>query len=708
MTSIVKLHQIDGKSIIIDNEGNIIAEDIHNADEIMSGDKLIIRFFTQDNEYSFIDSSGLFFKKYSYLEYDIVSELIPPNCDIYKICKNGKYGIINTYEYDERVSHCIFDEIIFLQSNIFNDSDIVKLKREGKYSLMHGYGKYDSCKEYDFIYTPIQPLEKYIICQDGKFGFIDARTLEEIVVPKFDSIEELCVYYNCNVEKYTKDMYVTDREIDLQRISVPNLHYSYIIDANKIVSGEWGGNGELLMDYRSGEIYVHYLYYSPMSKELPINMYGYFYNLFDSRKYDVVIHTIGNYYLVSKDAKWGLIDDEFHLLLDICYDGIRMVSFSGLEATSLFVVTCQDGEFLYNPSTRMRTSLYESLSWYDKDHIIGRFKNYLLYKENGKYGILSPEGEIMIKAKFDLYEPSFGERDTIKRGCALFSETFNNKTYGFYIEDNKFYGKIPVEKYESCVRVGVRYAYYYVVKVGGKLGVLNSRCEEIELPKLDELIFAKDSMNTIFSMFNYGDRKIGAPISEGFVIGRINDKYNLYSVESLSNSKKTTLLISDCDKMEMVEDKKSFGYGHEYPYVFYSRNGIEGYVNEYGQIISPETFDVIEPISINGSTKKYYIIKKKGKVGLLDSRRNIVFPCIYDDVLTVKKTSAIIIESGVEKEVSYPSPKTSWYDDFSYSSEESRSFSRYSGSYAQDEMGYSDEDIDAIFDGDPSAYWNID
>ncbi len=35
-------------------------------------------------------------------------------------------------------------------------------------------------------------------------------------------------------------------------------------------------------------------------------------------------------------------------------------------------------------------------------------------------------------------------------------------------------------------------------------------------------------------------------------------------------------------------------------------------------------------------------------------------------------------------------------------------YERFNGSYAQDEMGYSDEDIDTIFDGDPSAYWNID
>lgn len=35
-------------------------------------------------------------------------------------------------------------------------------------------------------------------------------------------------------------------------------------------------------------------------------------------------------------------------------------------------------------------------------------------------------------------------------------------------------------------------------------------------------------------------------------------------------------------------------------------------------------------------------------------------------------------------------------------------YNRYRGSYAQDVMGYSDDDIDDIFEGDPDAYWNID
>ena len=44
----------------------------------------------------------------------------------------------------------------------------------------------------------------------------------------------------------------------------------------------------------------------------------------------------------------------------------------------------------------------------------------------------------------------------------------------------------------------------------------------------------------------------------------------------------------------------------------------------------------------------------------------------------------------------------------SSSCDEEDTYDRYNGSYAQDEMGYSDDDIDTIFDGDPSAYWNID
>ena len=39
---------------------------------------------------------------------------------------------------------------------------------------------------------------------------------------------------------------------------------------------------------------------------------------------------------------------------------------------------------------------------------------------------------------------------------------------------------------------------------------------------------------------------------------------------------------------------------------------------------------------------------------------------------------------------------------------EVKTFGEYSGSYAQDVMRFSDQEIDDIFDGDPDTYWNID
>lgn len=46
-------------------------------------------------------------------------------------------------------------------------------------------------------------------------------------------------------------------------------------------------------------------------------------------------------------------------------------------------------------------------------------------------------------------------------------------------------------------------------------------------------------------------------------------------------------------------------------------------------------------------------------------------------------------------------------DRYSYDSY-GRHFGEFSGSYAQDVMGYSDDIINDAFEGDPDAYWNID
>jgi hypothetical protein len=47
-------------------------------------------------------------------------------------------------------------------------------------------------------------------------------------------------------------------------------------------------------------------------------------------------------------------------------------------------------------------------------------------------------------------------------------------------------------------------------------------------------------------------------------------------------------------------------------------------------------------------------------------------------------------------------------NDYDFDDYERRTYDDYNGSYAQDEMGWSDQDINDVFGGDADAYWNID
>lgn len=688
MASVIKLCKADNEFSIVDNDGNIIVRDIQNVDEYNACDDRFIGFRTINNEFSCISLSGLFFGKFSFRKYDMVYELVPGA--VLKVRKGNKYGTIDCG--GEELISCIFDEIEFLYSNIFVNRDIIKLRRNNKFSLAHCGCINNHCKEYDYIYTPIQPLNKFIVYLNGKYGFIDATTLKEIIEPAFKSVEELCDQYKCNVDKYIKDLYQTNVKLDFKSIADSKLCYSYIIDAHKVLKGKWGGNSNLISDSRTGEDYLYSVYYSPMNKQVPINMYGYFYNLFDCRIYNVVVHAIDNLYIAVKDdEKYGLIDDEFNEVLDFFYKDIRLVHLKELEAKPLFIITYRDKQFLYNAETKLRSCMYDSLSCYDIK--AGFYKNYLVYEENGRYGLLSPEGHVLTKARFDLSK----SKGTYEPAHANFREIFHNREYRFYIDNNKYYGKVPLDKYDSCIQKKIDSCFcYYIVRVDGKYGLLNDQCKEIDMPKFDDIIFVKDAKHSIFGGMYLCDN----PFSETFLIGYVNEKYYLYSIQSLK-SHSATLIIGDCDEMEMIEERVDIICKYEYPYVRFKKNGSEGYVNEDGEIISTDFFDEIIPFKDAG----YYLVYKNGKVGLLNSRRKTLLPCVYDEIVDIAWRCIIVIENGVKKEIEF---QTHHADNSSYNEKESCHYSRYSGSYAQDEMGYSDEDIDTIFDGDPDAYWNID
>ena len=121
-------------------------------------------------------------------------------------------------------------------------------------------------------------------------------------------------------------------------------------------------------------------------------------------------------------------------------------------------------------------------------------------------------------------------------------------------------------------------------------------------------------------------------------------------------------------------------------------------------ILLGQSPDVRENVwSVNGEVSQFicdYIDVLKAKERNICSKplEEIEEIGIWDEKSSVYRD----IYDGDDNECEYDD-----YEGYSYEQDEP-TYDKYNGSYAQDVMGYSDDDIDTIFDGEPDAYWNID
>ncbi len=163
-------------------------------------------------------------------------------------------------------------------------------------------------------------------------------------------------------------------------------------------------------------------------------------------------------------------------------------------------------------------------------------------------------------------------------------------------------------------------------------------------------------------------------------------------------------------------------------YVLYSINKGYAVINNKGEFIVP--FGVYNYISgfdyfhariridksINNHRKSYWgIIDYTGKI-VLEPK----YKFIYNFYNTSQQYVKVISFDNVIHEFHFLDNTLKYngaYDDEGrefeqeledYQSLQEYTFYNYNGSYAQDVMGYSDQEIDDAFDGDPDAYWNID
>lgn len=149
------------------------------------------------------------------------------------------------------------------------------------------------------------------------------------------------------------------------------------------------------------------------------------------------------------------------------------------------------------------------------------------------------------------------------------------------------------------------------------------------------------------------------------------------------------------------------------------KDGKCGLIHEQGVEIVPPIYDDCFGSCwfLNYDKKhKYIIVTKDSKQGILNELGEVIAEIKYDnirfsypvreginDLHAIGKIGSeefILIESGINNNINKRGKGGSNYT--------RQTYERYGGSYAQDEMGYSDDDIDTIFEGDPDNYWNID
>lgn len=459
------------------------------------------------------------------------------------------------------------------------------------------------------------------------------------------------------------------------KIKIERRH-NYFVDVNGLLVGQWGGYEELHEKGPNGEALFE-VYYKRFSSRITINEYGFFYNLFSCKKYDAVIMLTPNLFICEKNNRLGIIDENGKDILHVSYnDIVPHKPFS--ENLKLFVVRTETGKFLFNLLSSQQSDVYDDIIIINDQLIYAQiFVRGIVYKLDNKYGLLDINGKMLLEAEYYFNE-------TLKK----LQYEFHGSQFPIVSFDNGFlFGRDVVNRYDLCFEVGDSSGLFYITKRKSKYGLLNNGLKCVSEPQFDDIILFKRSFCIEVRRTAYYDTK-GKWVDVIFVICKKRRTYTLYNVQDCR------CIIYGCTKMSYKL------FNEAWLYIEFEKKGLYGYVTYSGIIVSTDEYDSIE------ISHYKYIVSKKGKYGVLDGDGTIIAPCIYDSIKCNQYGKVIAVCNGDEIILN---PSNDSEDDVSVDFEYERpTYDQYAGSYAQDEMGYSDDDIDTIFDGDPDAYWNID
>lgn len=365
--------------------------------------------------------------------------------------------------------------------------------------------------------------------------------------------------------------------------------------------------------------------------------------------------------------KWGILSEDNHFIVDAIYDDITWFT-KGSHTSSSIKLWLNENIYVISLSCNFPKFEIDNYSYISdfisfslfsnikktKDYRIDNTivdKKYAFVKKEGKFGILLDDGSVPIKPELftDLKDiHPVQEEDGIK--LMFYAQFEDNRRIEVDLR-GYFDGIIP-PIYKSAINYNM--FRYIVQNSDGKWGIIDTKNQQICEFMYDEY-FEHSRVrwhrnNKDYAIFVRGKRKVLVDVFTG---ERVSDYYD-------------SLLWLDNPNFCHVGMNQKFGI-----------------ITCHGETIIPCIYDRLYGAYVTEEGVQSKDVIFEGQHGI------IVDSVFIKDV--IKPTSA-------------NNSKSLENDDY----EDRPTYGKYEGTYAQDEAGWSDDDIDTVLDGDPDAYWNID
>ena len=237
-------------------------------------------------------------------------------------------------------------------------------------------------------------------------------------------------------------------------------------------------------------------------------------------------------------------------------------------------------------------------------------------------------------------------------------------------------------EYDESIPVTL-FSDYFIVSKDRKYGVIN-KWNDIILPTL------------FHSIKSYEEAY--RPSTNNIVVIQDADGYFLFNLQ------KSEILTDHYESIDFLQGKRNTCTNiRNCSFYIGVKNGKKAVISSLGKQLTDFAFDEVLLYR-----SRFLKLRNGSKWGLINRLGEELLPVSYNSVRDICGDLVNIEDNGTIKQIKIDRSKLLYSDIPRINTWESSTYDKYSGSYAQDEMGYSDDDIETIFEGDPNAYWNID